>query len=210
MKYIISIIIIAAVGFGIWKVVATKAPEGIPQVTVTETSATTATSATATSTTTTTGNVIVKSASFSFTGYGPGKEHTGTFGKVSYNLGLDAKGLISSGSVVVDAATATTGIEKLDGHLASADFFDVAKYPLITFKLSNINWAPNGTSASVSSTTATGILDFHGVQKTVSFPIWYDAKTKTYSADLRIKASDFKLKYTAIKDEVRIKFSVSI
>jgi polyisoprenoid-binding protein YceI len=209
MKYIISIIIIAALGFGIWKITSTKAPEGIPQVTVTETSAST-TGAAATSTTTTTGNVIVKSASFSFTGYGPGKEHTGTFSKVSYNLSLDSNGLISSGSVVIDAATATTGIEKLDGHLKGEDFFDVAKYPLITFKLSGINWAPTGTSASVSSTTATGVLDFHGVQKTVSFPISYDEKTKTYSADLRIKASDFKVKYTAIKDEVRIKFSVAI
>jgi polyisoprenoid-binding protein YceI len=197
MKYVIIILIIAAVGFGTWKVTSTKAPEGIPQVTVTETSTTTTGATTASKATTS--SSIVKSASFSFTGYGPGKEHTGTFGKVSYDLSLDAKGMISSGSVVIDAATATTGTEKLDGHLMSADFFDVAKYPLITFKLSGI-----------ASSTATGVLDFHGVQKTVSFPISYDAKTKTYSADLRIKASDFKLKYTAIKDEVRIKFSVSI
>lgn len=197
MKYVISILIIAAVGFGIWKVTSTKAPEGIPEVTVTETQATTTGAAAAS--TATTSSSIVKSASFSFTGYGPGKEHTGTFSKVSYNLSLDAKGMISSGSVVIDAATATTGIEKLDGHLMSADFFDVAKYPFITFKLSGI-----------ASSTATGVLDFHGVEKAVSFPISYDAKTKTYSADLRIKASDFKLKYTAIKDEVRIKFSVAI
>jgi hypothetical protein len=48
------------------------------------------------------------------------------------------------------------------------------------------------------------------VKKSISFPISYDEKTKTYSADLRIKASDFKLKYTAIKDEVRVTFSVAL
>lgn len=197
MKYIISIIIIAALGFGVWKVVTTKAPEGIPQATVADTSATT-TGAAATRTTATSSS-IVKSASFSFTGYGPGKEHTGTFSKVSYDLSLDSKGLISSGSIVIDAATATTGIAGLDKHLLGDDFFDVAKYPLIIFKLSGI-----------ASSTASGTLDFHGVKKAISFPVSYDAKAKTYSADLRIKASDFKIKYAGIKDDVRVTFSLAI
>lgn len=210
MKYIIAIVIIAALGFGAWKVVSTKAPESVPEVTVTDISTSTPASSDTIPTEISTATSSIKSATFAFTGYGPGKEHEGTFTKASYAVNKGADGLITSGSVSFDASTVSTGIEGLDTHLKSADFFDVAKYPSITFTLSKIVWAPTGASASVSSSTASGVLDFHGVQKAISFPISYDEKTKTYSADLRIKASDFKLKYTAIKDEVRVMFSVAI
>lgn len=199
MKYITSIFIIAAVAFGVWKVASTKAPEAIPQVTVTEEAATSNVTAVAT-----TSSAVVKSAAFSFTGYGPGKEHTGTFKNIAFGLSTDAEGRIASGSVVFDASSVNTGIEGLDKHLVGADFFDATAYPSITFTLSNIAWATTGSS------TASGTLDFHGVKKSISFPISYDEKAKTYSADLRIKASDFKLKYTAIKDEVRVTFSVAL
>jgi len=34
----------------------------------------------------------------------------------------------------IDASTVNTGVEMRDNHLRSADFFDVAKYPQITFR----------------------------------------------------------------------------
>jgi polyisoprenoid-binding protein YceI len=44
----------------------------------------------------------------------------------------------SSVEVEIDPASITTGTEQRDGHLKSADFFDVEKYPVITFKSSRI------------------------------------------------------------------------
>lgn len=197
MKYALIAVIIGLAAIGYWKVTSTKAPESIPQVSVSEVTGSTTAPVSGTA-------AKVTSATFSFTGYGPGKEHTGTFKKVTHSLLVDSKGLVSSGTVTIDTSSVDTGIEGLDNHLKNEDFFDVTVYPTATFTLEGMTWA-SGTSA-----TASGTLDFHGVKKAISFPVAYDAAAKTYSADLRIKASDFALKYTAIKDEVRLQFSVSL
>jgi polyisoprenoid-binding protein YceI len=44
----------------------------------------------------------------------------------------------ASGRFVVDPASITSRIAKRDAHLRSADYFDVAKYPAITFTSSEV------------------------------------------------------------------------
>src|SRR5262245_15811075 len=44
----------------------------------------------------------------------------------------------SSVNVTIDAASITTGDDRRDEHLRSADFFDVANYPTLTFKSSSV------------------------------------------------------------------------
>jgi polyisoprenoid-binding protein YceI len=44
----------------------------------------------------------------------------------------------SSVSVEIDAASLSTGVVARDEHLKSADFFDVAQYPAITFKSTRV------------------------------------------------------------------------
>ena len=44
----------------------------------------------------------------------------------------------SSVEVTIDATTLTTGDERRDGHLRSADFFDVENHPTITFKSTRV------------------------------------------------------------------------
>ena len=64
----------------------------------------------------------------------------GHFTDISTNLDLDDPNdpTTGRGSVTIQAASVTTGSEMRDGHLKGADFFDVEKYPTITFTLKSI------------------------------------------------------------------------
>jgi polyisoprenoid-binding protein YceI len=71
----------------------------------------------------------------------------------------------SSVNFTIQAASIDTKNEDRDKHLRSGDFFDVEKYPEITFTSSKI------TKASESSYAVTGTLTMHGVSKTVTLPV---------------------------------------
>ena len=61
----------------------------------------------------------------------------GLFSKINGLLYFDPLNLAgASVAVEIDAASLHTGIEQRDEHLKSADFLDVARYPIITFKSS--------------------------------------------------------------------------
>lgn len=63
----------------------------------------------------------------------------------------------STVSVIIDASTISTGDEKRDEHLRSADFFDVATYPTITFQSTSIDFK------NADEFTINGNLTMHGV-----------------------------------------------
>lgn len=86
----------------------------------------------------------------------------GTLGKVTGTLNLDEQDVTkSSVEATVDATTIDTREPKRDGHLKSPDFFDVAKYPTITFKSKKV------TVAADKKYQVTGDLTLHGVTKEV-------------------------------------------
>lgn len=68
----------------------------------------------------------------------------------------------------IDVASINTNVEQRDKHLRSADFFDAAKYPAITFKSGAVKEA---TAASLPAGQAgakiEGVLTMHGVEKPV-------------------------------------------
>jgi polyisoprenoid-binding protein YceI len=68
----------------------------------------------------------------------------------------------SSIEVTIDAASISTRDEKRDGHLKSPDFFDVAKYPTVTFKSTKVVAGKDG------AITVTGDLTMRGVTKPVT------------------------------------------
>lgn len=68
----------------------------------------------------------------------------------------------STVSVSIDPASITTGDTNRDGHLRSADFFDVEKYPTMTFKSTSIDFK------SEDNFTINGELTMHGVTAPVS------------------------------------------
>lgn len=58
----------------------------------------------------------------------------GSFGTFSGTVEVDEKDIARSKvSVTIDAASINTGVAKRDEHLRSADFFDTARYPTMTY-----------------------------------------------------------------------------
>jgi polyisoprenoid-binding protein YceI len=87
---------------------------------------------------------------------------TGHFDKFSGSCNYDANKTSSwATQASIDAASINTGIEKRDNHLRSPDFFDVQKYPTLSFKSTGVTDA-NGNKAKLH-----GDLTMHGVTKPV-------------------------------------------
>jgi polyisoprenoid-binding protein YceI len=65
----------------------------------------------------------------------------------------------------IDAATINTGEPQRDTHLKSADFFEVEKYPTLTFQSKGI------TRKGADELAVTGDLTIHGVTKEVTLKV---------------------------------------
>lgn len=64
-------------------------------------------------------------------------------------------------------ASINTGVEKRNDHLKSADFFDAAANPELTFKSTGVKKVSDGKYQ------LTGDLTMHGVTKSVTLDLWY-------------------------------------
>jgi polyisoprenoid-binding protein YceI len=73
----------------------------------------------------------------------------------------------SSVEFTIQVASIDTGVEKRDNHLRSADFFDAANYPQITFRSTRVE------KVSDSEYRVTGDLTMRGVTKVVTLPVTY-------------------------------------
>jgi polyisoprenoid-binding protein YceI len=78
-------------------------------------------------------------------------------------------------SVTIDAASIDTRDAKRDEHLRSADFFDVAKFPTLTFVSKKVERAANGKLAMTGDLTIRGVtrevvLDLEGPTAEVKDP----------------------------------------
>jgi polyisoprenoid-binding protein YceI len=73
----------------------------------------------------------------------------------------------------IDAASINTEDEKRDGHLKGADFFDVAKYPTITFKSKSFK------KVDANKYKLVGDLTMHGVTKSVELDAVFKGTAKS-------------------------------
>jgi polyisoprenoid-binding protein YceI len=124
----------------------------------------------------------------------------GSFGKTTGFVNWDAND--PTRSVVeasIDAASINTGNEKRDNHLRSPDFFDVAKFPNITFKSSKIEKAADGYKVH-------GNLTMHGVTRPVVLAVEGptdpvnagNAVKMGATATTKIKRSDFGMTWNRV------------
>ncbi|MGC2405249.1 MAG: YceI family protein [Candidatus Cybelea sp.] len=120
-------------------------------------------------------------------------------------------------SATIDAASIDTRDDQRDAHLRSADFFEVEKYPILTFESTRIDGTPDEFIID-------GRLMIHGVTRDVSLSGSFEGRANDpwggvragYSAHTTINRKDFGLTWNAaletggvvVGDEVRIELNV--
>jgi len=87
------------------------------------------------------------------------------FRKVSGTVTLDAEKKTGSVEIIIDAASVSTELAEFDGHLKGKDYFDVEKFPTITFKGSKFKFEGDKV------VEIAGDLAMHGVTKPVTFKV---------------------------------------
>ena len=93
---------------------------------------------------------------------GVSRQH-GSFDTAKGVLELDPENVETSKlTVTIDVSSLHTGVPALNKHLLSADFFDVEKYPEITFVSTDIKRTGENTA------DVTGNLTLHGVTKPIT------------------------------------------
>jgi len=125
----------------------------------------------------------------------------GHFAKVTGVLNLDETDLANSRvEALIEAASLETRDAQRDAHLKSADFFDVEKFPTLSFKSTRINLVRAGELA------IEGDLTIKGVTRKVLFSVegptppakdpWGNTRVAV-SATTKISRKDFGLTWNA-------------
>ncbi len=125
----------------------------------------------------------------------------GSFEKFSGTVEINEKDITKSHvSVSIDTASVNTNVQKRDAHLKSADFFDVAKFPAMTFVSKKV------ASAGKDKLKVTGDLSLHGVTREVVLDVegpaveskdpWGNYRSGVV-ATTKINRKDFGLLYNA-------------
>jgi polyisoprenoid-binding protein YceI len=140
----------------------------------------------------------------------------GVSGTIRFEAGNPAAWNVEA---TIDVNTVDTGVGDRDKHLKSADFFEVEKYPTMTFKSTGVK--PEGEGYLV-----TGELTLHGVTKPVTLSVeapgneqvGMDGKSvhRGFTATTKVNREDFGLKWNGtlksgdavIGSEVKIELDI--
>lgn len=123
----------------------------------------------------------------------------GEFDKVSGTVDFDSSNPgASSIEATIDVASISTRETDRDNHLKSPDFFDVAKFPAITFKSTKVTPAGNGEYKIAGNLTIRGVtkpvtLDVESVSDEVKDPWGFMRRGAT--AMTKINRKDFGMEF---------------
>ncbi|MBS4216097.1 MULTISPECIES: YceI family protein [Neobacillus] len=143
----------------------------------------------------------------------------GTFNSFSANIEADPADLTTANiEFSVETSSVDTRNQDRDGHLVSADFFDAANYPAMTFKATNIEKTDDGEY------NVTGDLTLRGVTKQETFAVSFEGQGKDpwgnekvgFSAAGTLNRSDYGLVWNAaletggvlVGDKVKINLQI--
>ena len=137
----------------------------------------------------------------------------GDFSGATGTLTLDPKNPAAAAlTVTIPVASVSTTNAVLDGELKSADWFDAAQFPTISFKSTKV------TLTGATTAHVTGDVTFHGVTKPTTLDVTFKASganpmTKAFTIGFEVKGhlkrSDFGVtKYVPlIGDDVELTIS---
>ena len=144
----------------------------------------------------------------------------GEFGAYQGKLVLDDADVTrSTVEATIDVNSVNTKVADRDAHLKSPDFFDVAKYPSITFKSTKV------AKAGKDQLKVTGDLTLHGVTKPVVLDVstspevkgMYGETRRAFAATTKISRKDYGLTWNklveagpAVGDEVTIALDLEL
>ncbi len=149
-------------------------------------------------------------ASWSHLGFSNPTAH---FGQVDGTITYDPQNVgASKVEVTIPLSGMNSHVAKFDEHLRSADLFDVARFPDITFKSTKVE------AAGENRLRVTGDLTLRGVSKPTVLDVTLNkvgehpmtkAPTIGFDATTTLKRSEFGLGYAlpAVGDEVRIRIT---
>jgi polyisoprenoid-binding protein YceI len=128
----------------------------------------------------------------------------GAFTRVNGTVQLDDKDISkSSVEVTIDAASVDTRVEARDKDLRSDHFFDVEKYPTITFKSTKVQQIEPGKlkvtgDLTIHGVTKAVVLDLEGPTAPVKDP-WGNQRAAV-NATTKLNRQDFGVKWNATMD----------
>lgn len=146
--------------------------------------------------------VDVAASSLNWRGYKPTGEHFGTISIAKGSLSL-TEGKLNGGaftidmkSIVVEDMPADNEYNaKLVGHLSSADFFEVEKFPTASFDITNVT--ENNGKLNVS-----GNLTVKGISKNITFPASLSSSGSTTilkSEPFKVDRTEFGIQFKSTK-----------
>jgi len=155
-------------------------------------------------------------SSVHWTGRKVSGEHHGDVKIKSGTLTVEG-GKLVGGNFIIDLTTITNHDldgeykGKLEGHLKSADFFDVDNHPEASFEITNV-----GEGAETGHVVISGNLTIRGVTKNITFDAQVQEATDTAvkaTADFNIAREDWGVNYAGQADDLiskEINFKVTL
>jgi polyisoprenoid-binding protein YceI len=111
-------------------------------------------------------SVSAEKSKIDWVGSKTGDYHTGYFPIKSGNIRVDGGKLVGGNFVINVAGLKVTDAagDRLQGHLSSADFFDISKFGDATFNITSVKYVTD------NKVTITGDLTLKGIKAPVTFP----------------------------------------
>lgn len=149
---------------------------------------------------------------FEYSHFGYSKQSS-RFDKTSGSITLDRVAKTGTVDVVIDATSVSSGLALFNQHLQGEDFFDVARFPSITFKSDTLTFSGDNL------TSVKGNLTIKGITKPVTLTVTsfhcmpHPMRKKDAcgaNATTQIKRSDFNMsKYVPnVSDEVTLSLPI--
>ena len=143
---------------------------------------------------------------------------TGRFMEYTGYVDMDAEaGAIKAIEATIKTASVNTNHEKRDAHLRNPDFFDVEKYPAMTYRMKNYKKTADGYQA-------VGELTLHGVTKDITLTGNFNGVAKDpkgnfragFNGEGKLNRKDFGMVWSktldggglVVGDEVSIKLDI--